>query len=123
MEDSAPIVCTAGVSSFIYRATTPFHPQRLHAALASQPRRGALSRLLRLKGFAWLATRNKRQVNLALAGTQFGVSPGPPWWAFMPREHWPEGLEESIKEIWHEVHGDRRTSLVCIGQELQVTAR
>ena len=40
----------------------------------------------------------------------------------MPREHWPEGLDESIKEIWHEVHGDRRTSLVCIGQELDHTA-
>ena len=48
---------------------------------------------MRLKGFAWLATRNKRQVNLALAGTQFSVSPGPPWWAFLGREHWPDGLE------------------------------
>ena len=34
---------------------------------------GALRQLLRLKGFAWLATRNKRQINLALAGTQFAI--------------------------------------------------
>ena len=45
------------------------------------------------------ATRNKRQVNLALAGTQFSVSPGPPWWAFLPRTSWPEGLEASIKVL------------------------
>ena len=41
------------------------------------------------------------QVNLALAGKQFSVSPGRPW---------------------HEAHGDRRTSLVCIGQELDHAA-
>ena len=120
--EHTPETVEYGISSFIYRATRPFHPQRLHAALGSQPRPGALSRLLRLKGFSWLATRNKRQVNLAIAGTQFSVSPGPPWWAFMPREHWPEGLEESIKDIWHEAHGDRRTSLVCIGQDLDHAA-
>ena len=122
--EHSPETVEFGISSFIYRATKPFHPQRLHDALGSheEKRTGALSKLLRLKGFAWLATRNKRQVNLALAGTQFSVSPGPPWWAFMPKEHWPEGLEESIKEIWHEVHGDRRTSLVCIGQELDHVA-
>ena len=85
--EHTPETVEYGISSFIYRATRPFHPQRLHAALGRQQRQGALSRLLRLKGFAWLATRNKRQVNLALAGTQFSVSPGPPWWAFMPREH------------------------------------
>ena len=116
--EHTPETIEYGISSFIYRATKPFHPQRLHAALGVQPRPGALNQLVRLKGFAWLATRNKRQINLALAGTQFSVTPGPPWWAFLPREHWPAGLDESIKEIWHKKHGDRRTSLVCIGQEL-----
>ena len=121
--EHTPETVEYGISSFIYRATKPFHPQRLHAALGDQEQRsGALCRLLRLKGFAWLATRNKRQVNLAVAGTQFNVSPGPPWWAFVPREHWPDGLDESIKEIWHAVHGDRRTSLVVIGQEMDHSA-
>ena len=120
--EHTPETIEYGISSFIYRATKPFHPQRLHAALGCQQRSGALSRLLRLKGFAWLATRNKQQINLHLAGTQFSVSPGPHWWASTGREHWPEGLEESIKEMWDEVHGDRRTSLVCIGQELDHAA-
>eukprot|EP00966_Prymnesium_polylepis_P043026 999588-Prymnesium_polylepis.1 len=43
------------ISSFIFRAKRPFHPERLYAALASRPRPGALAGLLRLKGFAWLA--------------------------------------------------------------------
>ena len=77
--EHTPETVEYGISSFIYRATRPFHPQRLHAALGVSPREGALGRLLRLKGFAWLATRHKRQVNLALAGSQFSVSPGPPW--------------------------------------------
>ena len=39
-----------------------------------------------------------------------------------PRAHWPAGLDETIKEVWHAEHGDRRTSLVCIGQELDHAA-
>ena len=121
--EHTPETIEYGISSFIYRAARPFHPQRLHAALGSQPRPGTLSRLLRLKGAAWLATCNERLVNLALAGTQFSVSPGPPWWAVVPRYQWPKGLAESIQDTiqdtrWHTVHGDRRTSLVCIVQNL-----
>ena len=36
----------------------------------------------------------------------------------MARELWPESLEEDIKPLWDEVHGDRQSELVCIGQEL-----
>ena len=30
----------------------------------------------------------------ALAGTQFTLAAGPPWWAIIPREQWPAGLQE-----------------------------
>ena len=99
--EHTPETVEYGISSFIYKAARPFHPERLHAALGSKPRPESLTDaqfalhaalgnqtrpeslkgLLRLKGFAWLATRNQMQVNLALAGTQFRVSPGTPWWA------------------------------------------
>ena len=108
-----------GISSFVFRATRPFHPGRLHAALCARPRPGPLARLLRMKGIAWLATKHWQQAQAALAGTQFTLSPGPPWWASMPREEWPEGLADDIKPLWHDHHGDRQTEVVCIGQELQ----
>ena len=62
------------------------------------------------------------QAHAALAGTQFTLAAGPPWFAALARESWPEGLEEDIKPLWHEEHGDRQTELVCIGQELDHAA-
>ena len=133
--EHTPETLEYGVSSFIFRAKRPFHPERLQAALGSRPRSGALAGLLRLKGFAWLATRPNQQAHAALAGTQFTMSPGPPWMAAIPREQWPKELEEEIQKdlraseaeaggykTWDEEHGDRRTELVCIGRELDCKA-
>ena len=80
------------------------------------PITGALASLLRLKGFAWLATVPKQQVLLAMAGTQFTVKPGPAWFAVLPLHMWPEERPDGF--VWDKVHGDRRTELVCIGREL-----
>ena len=79
---------------------------------------GALSKLLRVKGFAWIAPWTSRQAVVALAGTQLTVQPGEPWWASVKKEHWPVEMRQEIEEEWDDEHGDRKTSLVCIGQDL-----
>ena len=116
--EHTPETLEYGISSFVFRAKRPFHPGRLQAALGSRPLPGALGGLLRLKGFAWLATRRSQQMHAALAGTQFTMAPGPPWWAAVPRKLWPAGLAEDFQGTWDVQHGDRRTELVCIGRAL-----
>ena len=122
--EHTPETIEYGISSFIFRAKRPFHPERLYTALGSKTRSGALSGLLRLKGFAWLATVPKQQAHPAIAGTQFTVSPGPPWWAAIPRPQWPAGVMEEMEKdgAWDEEHGDKRTELVCIGRDLDPEA-
>ena len=122
--EHTPETIEYGISSFIFRARRPFHPGRLHAALGggdppNPVRAGALRKLLRVKGFAWLAPWSTRQGDVALAGTQFTVSPGQPWWAAVRPKHWPEGMRNGRGgDEWHGQYGDRRTELVCIGQQL-----
>ena len=128
-----------GVTSFIFRAKRPFHPERLNAALGSRPREGALAGLLRLKGFAWLPTRPKQRAIIQVAGTIFTCVAGPPWVAAIPRKHWSQELVRKIQKdlmaaerdptrsdpierdptgfhTWDTMHGDRRTDMLCIGK-------
>ena len=117
--EHTPETAEYGISSFVFRARLPFHPARLHAALGGRPRAGCLRRLLRVKGFAWLAPWSSRQGVLALAGTQFSVTPGPAWLATVKPFKWQRPLAaEIMQEDWHAQHGDRKIELVCIGQDL-----
>ena len=57
-------------------------------------------------------------MHAALAGTQFSMSPGPPWCE--TGECSVAGEASSTSE--HGEHGDRKTELVCIGQEFDHAA-
>ena len=116
--DHVPETVEYGISSFTFRALRPFHPERLHVVLEAMARHEApFERLLRAKGFVWLATRPDLQGDFSLAGNQYTLVPGNPWWATIDKEHWPVGLAEAMAPLWHEPHGDRQQEIVLIGQE------
>lgn len=114
-------------SSFTFNAKRPFHPTRLESALGVWPRPGALARVQRLNGVTWHGDVPNQQVQAVVAGEDFTILPGPPWWAADPRQQWPAGLAEQFVEelcharrdtfngTWDALYGDRRTELMCIG--------
>jgi len=100
-----------GISSFVYRARRPFHPERLQAFLQSE-----WPGVLRSKGFFWLATRMTEVGSWSQAGPACHIGRAGYWWAAVERRAWPDGDDlTEIEAHWHEPYGDRRQELVLIG--------
>lgn len=117
--DHVPETEEYGITSFVYRARRPFHPQRLHAVL-----RGELAGVIRAKGHFWIATRPDWAAEFSLSGALSNVSPLGIWWAGLPRERWPshpDALAE-MRRNWVEPWGDRRQELVFIGAGMDAEA-
>ncbi|MCS6870349.1 MAG: zinc metallochaperone GTPase ZigA [Anaerolineae bacterium] len=109
-----------GISSFVYRARRPFHPQRLMDFLESD----AFDNVLRSKGFFWLATRHNTVGVWSQAGQVITTESGGTWWAATPRSEYPEAPEllEAIESLMDGEFGDRRQELVIIGRRLDQIA-
>jgi len=110
-----------GIGSFVYSARKPFHPQRFYDFL-HQP--WAEGRLLRSKGYFWLATRPDYAGQWNQAGGIARHGYAGMFWKAVPRSEWPQDTIDiqSIMEKWQEPHGDRRQELVFIGQNLDLQA-
>ena len=110
-----------GISSFVYRARRPFHPQRLYDFLVAGWQYG---NLLRSKGYFWLATRNDQVGSWSQAGGIMNHGFAGLWWAAVETSAWPddEALQLRILERCEPPYGDRRQEIVFIGQKLEVEA-
>lgn len=105
-----------GFGSYVFRARRPLHPTRFMSFLQSP----LMRRVLRAKGFAWIASRPRMRALIQTAGTQASVMPAGMWWALMPEADWPaEGeARRQIERVWDPEFGDMRQELVLIGLDL-----
>ncbi len=107
-----------GIGSFSYEARRPFHPEKFHQFLHST---GKYGKLIRSKGYFWLATRPEFAGQWSQAGgiARYGYA-GMFWKAVPKKKNGPSDTEylASIKKQWVEPFGDMRQELVFIGQNL-----
>ena len=98
-------------------ARRPFHPEKFFAFLHGTERYG---KLLRSKGYFWLATRPEFAGQWSQAGGIARYGFGGMFWSAVPRSRWPDDPEylASIEKSWEEPFGDMRQELVFIGQGL-----
>lgn len=110
-----------GISSFVFEARKPFHPQKFYDFLHSKNIAG---KLIRSKGFFWLASRPQFAGSWSQAGGMARYGAAGLFWKAVPEEQWPEDPEyvEAIKSQWVEPFGDMRQELVFIGQGLDKKA-
>ncbi len=105
-----------GITSFVYRARRPFHPQRLWEALGE-----VFPGVLRAKGFFWLATKHDIIGVYSQAGNCVNTEPQRYWYAALPKEQWPEDEASlnALAGLWLEPYGDRMQELVFIGIDME----
>lgn len=106
-----------GIASTVYRARRPFHPERFFNFLSRPWSNG---KLLRSKGFFWLASKYQEAGSWSQAGGLMRHGMAGRWWRFVPQAHWPQDQESlgAIMKEWDPASGDCRQELVFIGQNI-----
>lgn len=106
-----------GIGSFSYLARRPFHADKFYAFLHNT---SAFGKLIRSKGYFWLATRPEFAGSWSQAGGIARYGFAGMFWKAVPKEDWPEDESylKSIEKHWVEPFGDMRQELVFIGQGL-----
>jgi G3E family GTPase len=106
-----------GIGSFSYYARSPFHPEKFYQFLHSTEKFG---KLLRSKGYFWLASRPQFCGQWSQAGGIARYGFAGMFWKSIPQEDWPTDPDslETIQKQWVEPFGDMRQELFFIGQKL-----
>ena len=106
-----------GISSFSYKARKPFYPNKFFDFLHNKNLAG---KLIRSKGYFWLATRPQFAGHWSRAGGIARYGFAGMFWKAVPKESWPQDKDslDAIYENWEEPFGDMRQELVFIGQGL-----
>lgn len=108
-----------GISSFVYRARKPFHPQRFFDYIGQE-----WPGVIRSKGNFWIASRPEYCIGWSQAGAISRNELAGFWWAATPKEYWPQDAEQLqiIRNRWQAPFGDRQQELVIIGINMDKTA-
>ena len=123
-----------GIDSFVYSRRRPFDPSRLEGVVKLMPAdvsaafeapssqvkddaelESALGRLVRSKGFMWLANSHEAAYYWSHAGRFFQAPVLGRWWATLSRDLWPTDQVGSILADFDGDDGDRRQEIVFIG--------
>ncbi|MBS1721280.1 MAG: zinc metallochaperone GTPase ZigA [Armatimonadetes bacterium] len=101
-----------GISSFVYKARRPFHPERFWSVINRE-----WPGVIRSKGFFWLATRMQWIGEWHQAGAACRFGHAGTWWCTAPRQYWPDDSESRLRihRLMQEPYGDRRQEIVLIG--------
>ena len=106
-----------GIASSAYRARRPFHPERFFNFIERPWTNG---KLLRSKGFFWLASKYQEAGSWSQAGGLMRYGFAGRWWRFVPRDQWPQEpqAKAEILQKWLPDTADCRQELVFIGQHI-----
>ncbi|AUL73232.1 4-hydroxytetrahydrobiopterin dehydratase [Pseudoalteromonas sp. 13-15] len=106
-----------GISSFNYTARRPFDPEKFYNFLHDTEQFG---KLIRSKGYFWLATRPLFCAQWSQAGGIAHYGFAGMFYKAIPKKDWPTEPEllADINSKWLEPFGDMRQELVFIGQSL-----
>jgi G3E family GTPase len=113
--DRAVPVLQDGVTRFVFAAREPFHPQRLHALLAT-----GWVNVLRARGTFWIACRPEAVGLLNTTASKTTTSLGGRWWAAVPEGRRPtsDAFTRYVESVWHPVFGDRVQEIAIVGIHL-----